>query len=192
MLSWLSVFQFSTIYSVALSDSRCMYASEPSSSPWKFFFFFMSFILSAILLCSFFSHILLNNCFASLISSCWFVLVNSSPPTCWKNFRSLFWKVLFCLYCLTLFRHLLRLPFSPISFDLSRQVVLLEIFFRSFPLNVSRVFFSLALSLVVAVSLCVLQAKFPIQVLYFCSGSLGDHQFYHRLVLFLHKWAHLF
>ena len=34
-----------------------------------------------------------------------------SPPTKW-NFLSLFWKVLFCLYCLTLSQYLLSLPFS--------------------------------------------------------------------------------
>ena len=35
------------------------------------------------------------------------------------------------------------------------------------------------ITLVVIVSLFVLLAKFPMQVLYFCSGSLRENLFYH-------------
>ena len=45
-------------------------------------FFFVLFIYSPFLLCSFPSHIFLPNRFASFVSSYWFVLVHS-PPTCW-------------------------------------------------------------------------------------------------------------
>ena len=33
-----------------------------------------------------------------------------SPSTRWYNFLSLFWQVLFCLYCLVLSRYLLNFP----------------------------------------------------------------------------------
>ena len=58
----------------------------------------------------------------------------------------------------------------------------------SFPPNISQhVFPSLVLSLVGAVSLPLLLAKFPIQVLYICSGFWGEHQFYPKLVSSLHR-----
>ena len=82
---------------------------------------------------------------------------------------------------------------SPISFDLFLQVVvsdLLAALLWSFhPYISSYVFSSLALYLVVAISLSVLLVKFPIRVLYFCSGSLREHRFYHRLISIRHKLA---
>ena len=50
-----------------------------------------------------------QNCSVSLASSCWYVFV-SCPPNCWCNFLSLFWNVLFCLYCFTFCRYLFSLP----------------------------------------------------------------------------------
>ena len=54
-------------------------------------------------------YILFQNRSVSLASSYWYVIV-SSPPTCWQNFLSLFWNVLFCLYCFTLCWYLFNLP----------------------------------------------------------------------------------
>ena len=81
----------------------CLLGPRYSSSHWNSFF--MLFIFSTFLLCSFYSHILLQSCFDSFVSSCWFVLVHL-PLTFWYNFWSLFLKVLFGLYCLTLFQSL--------------------------------------------------------------------------------------
>ena len=65
---------------------------------------------------------------------------------------------------------------SPISFDLPHQVTLSNLsadLFWSFHPNISScVFPSLTLWLIVAVSLPILLVYFPIQILYFCSGSL--------------------
>ena len=105
MPSWPGVFQFYMFLSVALSESCCTFASGLSSSSNSFF---KSFIHSAFLLCSFLLHILLQNCFASFATDCWFVFAHS-PPTWWQNFLPLFWKVLFCLYCLTQSWYLLNL-----------------------------------------------------------------------------------
>ena len=44
-------------------------------------------------------HILHQNRSVSLASGCWYVFV-SSPPFCWQNFLSLFWKS--CFVCIIL------------------------------------------------------------------------------------------
>ena len=48
-------------------------------------------------------------------SNCFWIntrlVVLDYPHTCWWNFLSLFWKVLFCFYCLTLSRYLMSLLF---------------------------------------------------------------------------------
>ena len=79
---------------------------------WAFFqflqFFSMLFIHSAFLLWSLRSHILVQNCFASLAFGCWYVFA-PSPLTSWYNFLSLFWNVQFCLYYLILSWYLFSL-----------------------------------------------------------------------------------
>ena len=76
---WPSVFQFGTFWSVALGDSKSNITVEPSSrhvNPFS-----MLFIYSSFLLCSFRSHLLLQNNFASFASDCWYVWAFSS--CCW-------------------------------------------------------------------------------------------------------------
>ena len=106
------VFQFRSFSSVALSESRCIFPLELSSSPCNSFF--MSFIHSGFLLCSLRSNIFLQNCFISYAFSCLYVFVYS-PPTCGQNF--FFFRYLwisffffFCLYCLTLSQYLFSFP----------------------------------------------------------------------------------
>ena len=67
MPSWPGIFQFSNILSVALGNSRCRSASGPPSN--SCYSFFMLFILSIFLICSFCSHILTQNCFASFANT---------------------------------------------------------------------------------------------------------------------------
>ena len=59
----------------------------------------MLFVNLAFLLC-FCSSILQQNCFGLFVSGFWFDVI-ISPSTSWQNFLSLFWNVLFCLYCFT-------------------------------------------------------------------------------------------
>ena len=59
---------------VVRSESRCIFAFRRCSTLLTFPCFFFS----VFLLCSFHSHILLENCFVSLPSSCWYVFVHSS------------------------------------------------------------------------------------------------------------------
>ena len=66
-------------------------------------------IHSAFSLYLFGCHILVHNSSVSFIPGCWYVFV-SLPPNFWYNFLSLFWNVLFCLYCFTLCRYLFNLP----------------------------------------------------------------------------------
>ena len=123
MPSWLGVFQFSTFMSIALSESNCISAVENSSilvilfscylSIWPFCYalsvpivYFKTVLFSlhevidlflCILLCSFCSHSLLQNCFVFFAWGYWFVLMHL-----FIEFFSLFWKVLICLCCLSL------------------------------------------------------------------------------------------
>ena len=55
------------------------------------------------------SHILLQHFFPSLVSGCWYVFA-LSHPTCRENLLSLFWNVLFWMYCLMLSQHLFTFP----------------------------------------------------------------------------------
>ena len=100
------------------------------------------------------------------------------PLTCLQNFLSLFWKVLFCLYCLILPWHILSLyifyVFLPVEFS-----VLTTLFcFRSFPFILLCVIPSFVVSLVFIVSLFILLASLPIQLLYLCSVSFERFQTY--------------
>ena len=54
-------------------------------------------------------HILVQNRSISFASVCWYVFV-STTPSCWWNFLSLKWNVLFCPYCFTLCRYFFNLP----------------------------------------------------------------------------------
>ena len=100
-------FQFDILFSAVLSKSSCFSILGSSSSPSSSLV--MLFIHSAFSLCFFGSHILAQNRSVSFASGCWYVFVSLSP-SCWSNFLSLFWKVLFCLYCFTLSRYLFNLP----------------------------------------------------------------------------------
>ena len=71
-----------------------------------FFEPFVLFIHLAFSLC-FLVTILVQNRWVSFASCCWYVFV--FPPSFWKNFLSLFWNILFCLYCLNLCRYLFNL-----------------------------------------------------------------------------------
>ena len=115
MLSWHGVLQFGTLLSVILSESGCIFALEPSSGPCNSFL--MLFIHSVFLSCSFCSHILLQNCLVSFVPGCWFDLEHF-PPTCWKNFLSLFWSYPGIFW--------FSFP-TPISFDLFLPFILSDL-----------------------------------------------------------------
>ena len=127
------VFQFGIFLSVALSDSRCMSATGPFSSTCNSFF--MLFIQSAFLWCSFCSLILLPLHPVVNLSSR--ILLKLVGRIFFRYFgMPYFWQYLliylFKLYCLTC------LLFCFIFFHRNKS---------------SRVFLSLAISLVVAISL---------------------------------------
>ena len=175
MRSWPSVFLFGTFLNVVLYESMCMFASIPS---WSSNSFFVLFIHSVFLLC--FSR---RNCFAFFTSGCWFVILYS-PPTYSQNSLFLFWKVLFCLYCLILSRYLssyssLTISSSFIFWTVCYCFVFFFFFFffcLFLPLG-SAFISSSVLSFVVPVSLFVLLASFHIQILFYCWRSFGDYQF---------------
>ena len=77
--------------------------------------------------------------FASFASGYWFALVHSSQSL--SNFLSLFWNVLFCLYCSTLSRYLLSLlSFVNIFPIISSSCIIRFVrrcFFLSFPFVVA-------------------------------------------------------
>ena len=85
----------------------CISVLGPSSSPSSSLV--ILFIHSAFSLCFFSCYIFVQNRSVYFASGCWYVFV-SLPPNCWSNFLSLFWKVLFCLYCFTLCRYVFNLP----------------------------------------------------------------------------------
>ena len=75
------IFSSSLLFlSTARNNSRCIFTSSSSSSPYSSFS--MLFVHSAFLLCSFHCHILFQSSFASIASGCWYVLVHS-PSSCW-------------------------------------------------------------------------------------------------------------
>ena len=84
MPSWPGVFQSGSFLNVFLNESRGMSALKPSLSPCNSLF--MLHIHSAFLVWSFCSYILLQNCWVSFASCCWFVLVYS-PLTCRERER---------------------------------------------------------------------------------------------------------
>ena len=174
MLSCPDVFQFSIFLNVALSESRCMSASGPSSSPcnsfpsylfiWLFCYvlfvpifypkivFFLFFIRLLICYCTIASN-LAKFSFAILECPVWFVLFN--PISAY--FESLFFRQYHLLY----------------SFWFTRLVSVLFLFSFCLSNVLLCVFLSLIFSLLVALSLFLLLAKFFNQVLYFCLESWG-------------------
>ena len=75
----------------------------------------------------------------SVASSCWYIFV-SSPPSCWQNFLSLFWNVLFCLYCFTHCRYLPSFA-STFWFILSCTVIFSRVAFSFLFLHIPASFF---------------------------------------------------
>ena len=151
--------------------------------------FLMLLIHSEFLLRSLRFHILPQNSFLSFVSVDLFLCpYHQSVGRIFYRYSGMFW---FVLYCLTLssifdspfFRQYLLIFFSStcvVRFIYSR--FLGSSHFFAFLCILS----SLEVSLVTA-SLFVLLVSIPIQVLYFCSGSFGGYQFYHWLVLLLHR-----
>ena len=170
-----------------------MFVSGPSSSSGNSFF--MLFIHSVFLLCSFRVSNSSENCFVSFEFSCSFILMVSCQ-ICRKNFYFVTFECPVLLVLLDLFQFLLNLlSFACIfCFYLFYYYLpgLSSVLFWSVHSNVSLcIFLSLAFLLVVAVSLLVLLTYLPIQVLNFFSGSLERYRFYHRLVLLLCKLTRL-
>ena len=134
-----------------------------------FFFFvvvFLLFFLFCFLLCFFFVFCCCCFFVVFLLFFCWFLVAF------FVAFFSVGWP-----YSVIVSVSLL----SPESFELLLQVALSHlsaVLFGSFHPNISsRVFPSLALLLVVAISLPVLLTWFPISDLYFYSSSLQAHRF---------------
>ena len=109
MSSWPGVFKFSTFFSVALCYSFCIIITWVFWGVTSLSFFFHFYLHLAFLLHSILCRILLQINFVSFAKGCWNVRVHS-PPTCSFNFLSLFSKVNFWSYCLSMFRYLLDIP----------------------------------------------------------------------------------
>ena len=92
---WSGVFQFDTFLSVALSQFRCVFTSESSTCTSIFFMLFINSDSVSI----YYSKILLHP------------VVGFSPPLCWLNFLSLFWKILFYFLLLNPVPVSLKFPF---------------------------------------------------------------------------------
>ena len=156
-------------FSVVINESRCMFASGPSSSSSEYFFIV---IHLAFLLYSFFPYLAPKVCF-SFTCGCLFIFIHS-PPASWKNFLLLFWKVLFCLYYLTLSRYYFFLVsfFSPISFDLNYSIVsLVCIYFPSFRTIMSLCNFPFVVLSLYSFFICPNLISYPVFVFLF--GFLG-------------------
>ena len=149
--------------------------------------FAMLLIHLVFLSCSLDCHILLQNCSASLASSCWYAFV-SSPSSCWLNFLSLFRNVLFCLYCFTLSWYLFNLPSFASSFWFisSSCIVIFSCVAFSFLYQYIPAFF---LCLIIFACFCrflsAFSVEFPIQI--FCLHSLREPRFSHKLISLLHR-----
>ena len=183
MLSWLGFFQIS---SFLVSPGVC--------SLWDFLRVFA----------------ILFSCYLSIQPLCYVLSVSISFSNFFFHFQSLF-DLSFCflhrLIDIIFFRYIWRSNFNYIALTLSCYLLSLSSFvnifwfissssigslvccclFRSFKsIGPLCIFPSLVFSLVSVVSLFVLLASFPNQVLYFSSSSLGECQFYHWLILLLH------
>ena len=91
------------------------------------------------------SHVQLQNGFNSFVWGYCYVLVHSQP-SCWFNFLALFQKVLFCLYCFTIYQYILIRHLLLVSFDSYLKVALSNlpaVLILSFPLNIRGSFYKL-------------------------------------------------
>ena len=160
----------------------------------------MFFIQLTFLLCSFDSHILLQNCFVSFASGCWYVLEHSTP-TCWLNFRSLFLEC----YVLFLLFDAVSASFKSLFFCQSRLIYLFklccptcllfcfELFIQTYPcvfffFFYLFIFFACLLFLTIFVC-CQNFFTCPSSLIFsfrFCSISFGSRQFYLWLISLLH------
>ena len=104
-----------------------------------------------------------------------------NPLIYYKHFLSLFWKVLFYLYCLTLFRFFLSYHFFTNNFLFIYPSCVDRYAFRSF--NSFFLCFTFLSSLVCSRSFQVIQSSFLMQILSFSSDSFGEYLFSLRLVL---------
>ena len=182
MLSWSGVFLFGTFMNIALSESRCIFAFGPSSSLLTLFPCYLSIRLFyyALFVPIFCSEIVLFLCYPVVgMSSCILPLHAS-------RIFSLFWNVLFCLYCFIVSRYFSSFA-STFWFISWSCIILLVMLLFSFRPNIfQRSLFVLSFSLVVDF-LFAFPVEFPIQVLSFCLSFLRELQFYNRLISPLHR-----
>ena len=157
-------FQFVVFLSDALKKTRYMFTSRPSSCSFYGYFSIQHFLLCS-LVSIFFPKFF---CFAF---GCWFVFVQS-PPTCWSNVFRFFLFFFFGMSCFVgICWPYFGISFTNIFWFVSYRRVVVLVYACLFglfpPFNFLFVLPSLAFLLIVAVSLFVLLASFPIQVLYF-------------------------
>ena len=154
--SWPDDFHFSTFFSVAQRNSKCMSPSGPSLSPCNSFSCYLSiwpfcYVLSVPIF--YFKIVLLPLHSIVGLSLC----ILHLPVV---SFLLLFSNVLFCLYYLTCSPNLQVFFLSRISLNLSLHIALSglsAVLFWSFYPNISQCIFpSLAVLLVVTVSLPIL------------------------------------
>ena len=180
MPSYPGVFQFDTFLSVALSESRCIFAFGASSSPSNSFPVLL--IHSAFLLCSLRWHI----CFKIvsvlchlIVSMCWSIL----PLLTDGIFFRCFGMSCYASILISFLDIFLAFLLWPVPSGLFSRVVLFlllveKIFFP--PYKFRR--FTFVLSFFLVDFLSVFPVEFPIQVLSFCLCFLEEHGFYHRLI----------
>ena len=131
------------------------------------YYFSMVFNHSVFRLYPFYFLIFIENSIFSIVFDCYFVLVYY-PTSCWYSFLSLFWNVLFYLYCSTLSQYLLNLfPFASIFWFISSCCAVCGCLFTVFSFHLVLRYFTLLSSFVCCCSLCVLLASLFIQVLEF-------------------------
>ena len=121
--------------------------------------------------------------FCSLSSGCWYIFVHSSL----RFFFSLFWNILFGMYYFILSRYLFCLPsfasnFWFISSSCFTCVAFSFCFFPMLQRSPSVLSFS-----IFVVDLFAFPIEFLIQILSFCSCSLGEHQLSLWLLSLLHR-----
>ena len=138
-------------------------------------------IHSAFMLYSLSCHILLQNCFVSLTSGHLYVSLHFPHQLIGINFISLFRMSCF-VHCFTLSWYIFSFPsfardFWFTCFELDYLFYLCYCFF-SVPI---------CSNMLPMTNNACLPVKFPIQDLSWCSWFVGEHRFYHRLILLLHR-----
>ena len=159
------LFQFCTFPRDAFCESICMAALRPFSS---------LLIYSAFLWFCFCSYILLHEYSVSFVLSGLFTFVSYSLH-CWWYFLLLFWKILFCLNSLNMFRYLLRFRYFVNIFFVVSSNSLPVNFFRNFHSNVSYCIFFIKFAFPrnFEIVLFIRLSSFPNQLLCFFWGYLG-------------------